>query len=147
MAKLPNKWPDKEKELLVAALAAVMADIATTKIALASGKSEETNPLLGKQPSGATLDMAGGLSALGGMGLASMMPDRWRAPMLGGWAGLEAGLAMQNMMPGRRTFEESLMFPMALGGISALLSAAGGDTSNLRINLGKSPSITYTKKF
>src|SRR5690242_5015877 len=88
-------WDERDLALAGLAALAVRADTESTKRVLAQG-GQETNPLLGRNPSGSDLDKAGALAALLGLGGAAALPESWRKPALGAWAGLEHGLAQYN---------------------------------------------------
>lgn len=90
-----SDWDTTDASLLVAALTGVDADTKATKRLIKRG-GEETNPLLPRKPSGQDLDKAGAIAALLGTGTAMALPEKWRKPMLGAWAGLEHGLAYKN---------------------------------------------------
>ena len=119
-----NDWSEKDVGLLLGALSGVYKDTESTKRAIARG-SEESNPLLGKNPSGADLDKFGIAAALLGTGTAAALPEKWRRPMLGAWAGLEHGLAKYNdeynAKKGGGKFEDAAKSALPLAALGGLL--------------------------
>lgn len=149
-------WSPSDYALLAGALGATYADTQSTKDAIARG-ADETNPVLGRKPSGQDLDHAAIAAGLLGTGTAAVLPDSWRKPFLGGWTGLEAGLALHNQKvkggaPTTKKFADGDTMPIqyaALGaGLGALLNRYG-----LRADVtpatdgGKGAQITVTKNF
>lgn len=124
-------WDNRDTGLLTAALAATYADTLTTKEGLKGG-GLESNPLLGKTPSGSDLDRAALASGIIGSLLAGAAPPEMRRAGLGAWAGLETGLAYQNSHTPNKTkgkpesFEKLMTRPLA----SAALGALGGYLTN-----------------
>lgn len=128
-----QEWDSRDTALLVTALAAVYADINTSKEARKKG-FVESNPLLPERPSDADFDKAGVVASVLGSGVASILPPKWRRRGLGAWAGLEAAYARnnaRNAASGKspHLLEGLLTSPLGLAalgyGLGALVDDAG----------------------
>ena len=150
-------WSAKDYALLGGALGATYADNQTTKELIARGGTE-TNPLYGTpKPSGQALDqwsmIAAGLMTAG----AHAIPEKYRGAFLGGWMGLEAGLAAHNSkIPGKMAGRQDLMSGpvkdavpgMALGALTGYLLPGSHVTPYASTEKGKPEvGIAYTRKF
>ena len=134
--------------LLGTALAAIHADIETTKKLVAKGGAEK-NPLLGSKPTNAVLNVSGLLSAGGTVALARHIPKKFRKGFLAGLTGFRGTLAQQNKK-GKKfgNFKGALKRPIINAALSGILAhhTIGGDIS-IALSPGSSPKITITKKF
>lgn len=149
-------WDERDLALAGLAAMAVKADIDSTKKALARG-GEETNPLLGRKPSGADLDKAGALAAMLGIGGAMALPDEWRKPALGAWAGLEGGLAKYNQSynpkKGGGKFSAAIGAALPYSALGGLLGYLMNDSGGATVDVKKGPkgaielSFGYRKDF
>lgn len=151
-----ENWSPKDKALFGLALGGVYADTQSTKELLKKG-GEETNPLFPRKPSGQDLDKAAVLAALGGTGLAALLPAKYRSAALGGWAGLEHGLAYKNRTrtPGDKQeslAESGLEGPLMAATLGALVGHYLPDDLGLKVDVKKEKSgltalLTAEKKF
>lgn len=156
-------WDSTDTGLLLAALAGIHQDVQSTKDLIRRG-GDETNPLLGKKPSGQELDKSGLTTALLGGGAIAALPEHLRKPALGAWAGLESGLAYKNAHVNAKEkptdlahshLEGPLMMALAGGLLGSVLddsSAIGHAFRGLSLGAvddGKQtvPALAYTKNF
>lgn len=142
-------WDSQDYGLLASALGATYADSATTKDLIKRG-GIETNPLLGKKPSGQELDHAALVAGLLGTGVASQLSPEMRKRFLGAWAGLEGGLAYHNAHFNPKTQKLTGLDDAVRGG-PLLLAALGMLSPNLTISPsddgGKGVKISKEIKF
>lgn len=155
-----SSWTPKDIALLGAALSSTYQDVQETKGAIKKG-AEETNPLYPTtHPSGAMLDTGGLIAAGLAAATAHAIPEKYRGAFLGGWTGLEGGLAYGNsqlkgkLKPGQteRSVNESALPAAALGALAgyALPSGSGDSTVTPTIlpNGGQGAfGISYARKF
>lgn len=85
--------------LLTGALLGQTADWNQTKH-IDGSAYQETNPLLGKRPSGAAIDSYFATTTALGIGLALALPDPYRKMFEGGWLGLEWSTVRHNQRHG-----------------------------------------------
>ena len=149
---MPHEWNASDKSMLAVALLSTLADVESTKRLIDRGHIE-SNPLLGENPSDSDLNRSGLLAAATGLGLASIVSEEVRTPLLGAWAGLEMALANQNegiKKDGRRKgFGRRLEQPLmaaALGGLLGALIDRGETGIGFRVGPDET-ALTYTKKF
>lgn len=90
---------DLDPWLLGAALTLTAADWNQTKH-FDYTRTHETNPLLGRQPSGKQIDEHFLISTAAALGVSTLLHDKWRTAFLGGWVGVEAGMVYNNSKQG-----------------------------------------------
>lgn len=116
------EWSPAEYRLLASALAAQAADARSTQ-RIEAEEGGELNPILGKHPSNAEINRYMLATALAGTGIAHMLPDSMRASALGGWTGMEAMLAKQNLeRKPHKNLADVMKKPLVVGALAALLA-------------------------
>jgi len=148
-------WDKTDTALLLTSLGAILADTESTKAFLKDKKYQEANPLLGKKPSGTDLDKVALLSALLTTGTAYALPQDSRRPFLGGLAGLESGIALNNKNKNvKRSYEDPLPYTLATAGALIGKALTGDNTSEdksgTKISIEQLqgvPTLSLTKKF
>lgn len=150
-----SDWASLDYSLLGSALGATYADGQSTKEMLKRG-GEETNPILGKHPSGQAVDQYMALSGAG-IGAAATLIDspKYRRAMLAGITGLEAGYAIQNQKveasSEKKTMSSAMLgMPLLMAGAFAVL--AHSLSSDIQPYLKSDSSkpefgISYERKF
>lgn len=153
-----SDWTPYQQALLAGALTGVYEDSQSTKEGIRHG-GKEYNPLLPAHPSGQELDHAALLTALLGTIGADLLPDRYRAAALGGWAGLEHGLAYKNrntrVNENAGLMESRIEGPLMMAALGGLLGHLGdkymgGADVGMEMEgsgKGRKTAITFTKKF
>ena len=147
-------WNSRDSALLVAALAATYADTETTKELLKRG-GEETNPLLGRHPSGSDLDKSAIASGAILAALAGVVPSRERKTMLGVWTGFRAGLAYKNARTNPKSeptdfLHSGLEGPLSMAVLGGLLSYILSIPEDVQVGATldkEGPKLSFKKDF